>query len=141
MCKTWPAFANGKANKITRIGVVSLISNLQVLRAVAALGVVVYHTNIRINGVHSDLMGVAVFFVISGFIMVYITRQADEGFLLKRLIRTFKAPNSDRATLLDPYRRDTPMVRSWVRQTAFWIMMPRTRSGWESASRNPTGPP
>jgi exopolysaccharide production protein ExoZ len=64
-----------------------LISNLQVLRAVAALGVVIYHTNIRINGVHSDLMGVAVFFVISGFIMVYITRQSDEGFLLKRLIR------------------------------------------------------
>ena len=58
---------------------IGLISNL--------LGVVTYHTNIHINGVHSDLMGVAIFFVISGFIMVYITRETDEDFLLKRLIR------------------------------------------------------
>ncbi|MEY9131934.1 exopolysaccharide production protein ExoZ [Bradyrhizobium diazoefficiens] len=64
-----------------------MISNLQVLRALAALGVVVYHTNIRINGVHSDLMGVAIFFVISGFIMVHITRENADDFLVKRLIR------------------------------------------------------
>jgi exopolysaccharide production protein ExoZ len=64
-----------------------VIYNLQVLRGVAALGVVIYHTDIRINGVQSDLMGVAIFFVISGFIMVHITRETDEDFLLKRLIR------------------------------------------------------
>jgi exopolysaccharide production protein ExoZ len=64
-----------------------MITNLQVLRAVAALGVVIYHTDIRINGVHSELMGVAIFFVISGFIMVHITRGETERFLVKRLIR------------------------------------------------------
>jgi exopolysaccharide production protein ExoZ len=64
-----------------------LISNLQVLRALAALGVVVYHTEIRINGVRSDLMGVAIFFVVSGFIMVHITRENADDFLVKRLIR------------------------------------------------------
>ncbi|WP_198030172.1 acyltransferase [Bradyrhizobium sp. Tv2a-2] len=60
---------------------------MQVLRAIAALGVVIYHTDIRINGVHSELMGVSIFFVISGFIMVHITRGETEDFLAKRLIR------------------------------------------------------
>jgi hypothetical protein len=64
-----------------------MITNLQLLRGLAALGVVVYHTNIRINGVHSDLMGVSIFFVISGFIMVHITRDNADDFLAKRLIR------------------------------------------------------
>jgi exopolysaccharide production protein ExoZ len=64
-----------------------MITNLQLLRGLAALGVVVYHTNLHVNGVHSELMGVAIFFVISGFIMVHITRETDEGFLIKRLIR------------------------------------------------------
>ena len=64
-----------------------MITNLQVLRAVAALAVVVYHTDLHINGVHSELMGVAIFFVISGFIMVHITREGSEDFLLRRSIR------------------------------------------------------
>lgn len=64
-----------------------MITNLQLLRGLAALGVVVYHTNLHINGVHSELMGVAIFFVISGFIMVHITRETDEDFLLRRVIR------------------------------------------------------
>jgi exopolysaccharide production protein ExoZ len=48
---------------------------------------VIYHTNIRINGIHSDLMGVSIFFVISGFIMVHITRESADNFLQKRTIR------------------------------------------------------
>lgn len=64
-----------------------MISNLQVLRAVAALSVVYYHTDFRIFGVHVDMGGVALFFVISGFIMTYISRSSTDGFLSKRLIR------------------------------------------------------
>jgi peptidoglycan/LPS O-acetylase OafA/YrhL len=40
-----------------------MITNLQLLRGLAALGVAIYHTNIRVNGVHSELMGVAIFFL------------------------------------------------------------------------------
>jgi exopolysaccharide production protein ExoZ len=64
-----------------------MITNLQILRAIAALGVVVYHTGLFINGIHSELMGVAIFFVISGFLMVHITRDESENFLVKRLVR------------------------------------------------------
>jgi exopolysaccharide production protein ExoZ len=65
-----------------------VISNLQLLRALAALAVVFYHTDYRFGaGVHTEFQGVAVFFVISGFIMTYITRKDASGFLTHRLIR------------------------------------------------------
>lgn len=65
-----------------------MISNLQVLRGLAALGVVFYHTAFTFNGgVHTEFQGVSVFFVISGFIMTYITRDDSSHFLVQRLIR------------------------------------------------------
>jgi exopolysaccharide production protein ExoZ len=65
-----------------------MISNLQVLRGLAALAVVFYHTAFTINGsVHTDFQAVSVFFVISGFIMTYITRNDTDRFLANRLIR------------------------------------------------------
>jgi exopolysaccharide production protein ExoZ len=65
-----------------------LLFNLQVLRGIAALGVVFYHTDFRLPGDwHTDFSGVAIFFVISGFIMCFITRESADGFLLNRLIR------------------------------------------------------
>lgn len=65
-----------------------MISNIQVLRAFAALAVVFYHTGYFIDGrVHTDFQGVAVFFVISGFIMVHISRKDAGHFLLRRVIR------------------------------------------------------
>jgi exopolysaccharide production protein ExoZ len=65
-----------------------VISNLQLLRALAALAVVFYHTDYRFGAdVHTEFQGVAVFFVISGFIMTYITRKDSSGFLTHRLIR------------------------------------------------------
>jgi exopolysaccharide production protein ExoZ len=64
------------------------IGNLQVLRALAALGVVFYHTDYRIVAdVHTDYLGVATFFVISGFIMCFITKDDADGFLVNRMIR------------------------------------------------------
>jgi exopolysaccharide production protein ExoZ len=65
-----------------------VISNLQLLRALAALAVVFYHTDYRFGAdVHTEFQGVAVFFVISGFIMTYITRKDASRFLMHRLIR------------------------------------------------------
>ncbi|HEY5994811.1 MAG TPA: acyltransferase [Gallionellaceae bacterium] len=67
-----------------------MISNLQALRGLAALAVVFYHTAFTFNGgVHTEFMAIAVFFVISGFIMTYITRDNGDAkyFLTQRLIR------------------------------------------------------
>ena len=65
-----------------------MLFNLQLLRGFAALGVVFYHTDFRLAGDwHTDFSGVAIFFVISGFIMCFITRDDADGFLAKRFIR------------------------------------------------------
>ncbi|MBW8721903.1 MAG: acyltransferase [Polaromonas sp.] len=65
-----------------------MIGNLQLLRGLAALAVVFYHTNYRFaGGVHSDFQGVAVFFVISGFIMTFISRANADFFMVRRIIR------------------------------------------------------
>jgi exopolysaccharide production protein ExoZ len=65
-----------------------MISNLQVLRGLAALAVVFYHTAFTFNGgIHTDFQAVSVFFVISGFIMSYITRADSSQFLQQRLVR------------------------------------------------------
>jgi exopolysaccharide production protein ExoZ len=64
------------------------IANLQVLRGIAALGVVFYHMSFLLPGeLHTEFFGVSTFFVISGFIMCYITRENADGFLRKRLER------------------------------------------------------
>jgi exopolysaccharide production protein ExoZ len=70
------------------------IFNLQILRGLAALGVVFYHTDYRLAGDwHTEFFGVSTFFVISGFIMCFITRDPDGGdahaggFLIRRAIR------------------------------------------------------
>jgi exopolysaccharide production protein ExoZ len=65
-----------------------VIGNLQVLRGVAAIGVVFYHTAYLLaGGQHTDLRGVEMFFVISGFIMCYISQNDGTSFLLKRIVR------------------------------------------------------
>lgn len=65
-----------------------MLFNLQVLRGLAALGVAFYHTDFHLAGDwHTDFSGVAIFFVISGFIMCFITREDADGFLTKRIVR------------------------------------------------------
>jgi exopolysaccharide production protein ExoZ len=83
------------------------IINIQVLRAIAALSVVLAHTASEfpnagtIPRIDAAQSGVDLFFVISGFIMVYVTAirpQTSIGFLSNRLIRI--APNYWFYTLL-----------------------------------------
>jgi exopolysaccharide production protein ExoZ len=65
-----------------------VIYNLQVLRGVAAIGVVFYHTAYLLaGGYHTDFFGVSTFFVISGFIMCFISRADARDFLRNRMTR------------------------------------------------------
>lgn len=64
-----------------------IITNLQALRAFAALGVVFTHTGVDIAGVHTDFQGVAMFFVISGFIIPSIRYRNVGAFCWHRLVR------------------------------------------------------
>ena len=65
-----------------------MIGNIQMLRGLAALSVVFYHTDYRPpGGAHVDFMGVSLFFVISGFIMVHVTRDDASKFFAKRISR------------------------------------------------------
>lgn len=73
------------------------LNNIQALRALAAYMVVVFHLTEFVNQVLPDALdwragqaGVDVFFVISGFIMVFTTRRGDTSpadFLRRRVIR------------------------------------------------------
>lgn len=66
----------------------TLIYNLQVVRAIAAVGVVIFHIDYRfVPQVHTDFLGVATFFVLSGFLMCYITKDEADGFFVSRLVR------------------------------------------------------
>lgn len=64
-----------------------MISNIQLLRALAAMAVVYFHGSYIFGGVHADFKAVAIFFVVSGFIMTLISRERSEGFLINRITR------------------------------------------------------
>jgi len=59
------------------------LDSVQLLRAVAAVAVVLFHIPLFGNGA----WGVDLFFVISGFIMCYVTEDSGRRFLTKRIIR------------------------------------------------------
>jgi exopolysaccharide production protein ExoZ len=59
------------------------LGSVQALRAFAALAVVLYH----VDFIGKGAFGVDVFFIISGFIMCYVTASDRSHFLAKRLIR------------------------------------------------------
>ena len=67
-----------------------MLYNLHLLRVIAALGVVYFHTT-SVAGLKLDWdvgsRGVDVFFVISGFIIAYIGTSKPEQFFVRRLIR------------------------------------------------------
>jgi len=65
-----------------------MINNIQILRAYAAISVVMLHIAYPlIFGIAVGNFGVDVFFVISGFIMAHICATNPDQFLLRRLIR------------------------------------------------------
>src|ERR1035437_260869 len=60
------------------------LDSVQLLRAIAAVDVVAFHTPV-FNAVGS--WGVTLFFVISGFIMCYVTEATGSQFIQKRILR------------------------------------------------------
>ena len=59
------------------------LDSVQMLRAVAAVAVVTHHISLFANG----QWGVDLFFVISGFIMCYVTADSGRHFFTRRIIR------------------------------------------------------
>jgi exopolysaccharide production protein ExoZ len=124
------------------------LQSIQILRAVAALGVLVYHTSRELaertglTGPLSDIVvggaGVDLFFVISGFVMVYASQAlfaqpgAPRYFLLRRIVRIVPLYWATTLLLLlymgAAHRALPPGIESWtgvVASFAFWPY-PRT---------------
>ena len=64
-------------------GLLNKIEIIQVLRFLAAFSVMMVHLPI----IGFGIWGVDIFFVISGFIMMYVTENNQKNFLIKRIIR------------------------------------------------------
>tara|TARA_B100000886_G_scaffold124102_1_gene83613 strand:- start:584 stop:1567 length:984 start_codon:yes stop_codon:yes gene_type:complete len=65
------------------VGLQNKIESIQVLRFFAAFSVMMVHLPVFEFGI----WGVDIFFVISGFIMMYVTKNNEKFFLLKRIFR------------------------------------------------------
>lgn len=61
--------------------------NLQIVRLVAFLGIMLYHMGTLNSHIESLQAGVNLFFCLSGFFAMYSTRTNANGYLCKRLIR------------------------------------------------------
>ncbi|MDP1026692.1 acyltransferase [Sphingomonas sp. KR1UV-12] len=102
-----------------------MIANLQLLRALAAMLVVLFHAREIAPDVaeyplfRGGMCGVDIFFVLSGFVMVYTTERPDQArrFLLRRMLRVappyylivlvaallwMLSPGLFRSTVIDP---------------------------------------
>lgn len=64
-----------------------MLGNLQILRFLAATGVVLLHANFAIGGLHSEFGGVPVFFVISGYVMCLVSNRSAGSFFADRIWR------------------------------------------------------
>ena len=92
--------------------------SIQYLRGLAALGVVAHHTNWTQTGLGAA--GVDLFFVISGFIMAYVSRedQTPLGFLRARALRV--VPLYWIVTLLTVVERGMGDVGHILQSMIFW---------------------
>ena len=82
-----------KASSIdTKTGNGSIIKSLEVIRGVAALSVVLTHAEIHLPAIqYAGVVGVDVFFVLSGFLMLHTFHKDRAGikFLIHRIIRIY----------------------------------------------------
>lgn len=109
------------------------IESIQALRGLSALLVVGYHFQEAINGVYAQgnlgavlfgggWVGVDLFFLISGFVMVFVTEKRTEArftpFVLKRFFRVF--PLAWLATLLFFFARGGTFATLPETKAAYW---------------------
>ena len=71
---------------VARGGRATFLNNIQVIRGLAALAVAIYHTG-PVLGVRTEFQAVAVFFVVSGFIMSHIASNSSLDFSVHRIAR------------------------------------------------------
>ena len=108
-----------------------MIANIQLLRIYAALGVVVLHSGLTFGAPHgSDYNGVAIFFVITGYLMAGFADRGVRGFLLRRLIRL--CPLYWLMTLLTVYLFGGFAWHSWrdVAMSLLFIPHVSQQGGW-----------
>ena len=64
-----------------------MIGNIQILRAFAASGVVIFHENVNFFGVHTEFNGILIFFVLSGYLMCCLRDKSAINFAMDRFWR------------------------------------------------------
>ena len=123
-------------------------NNLQALRAVAALGVVIYHArDIAFFEGHADVLtrlevgqaGVDLFFVLSGFLMVFITEsryRSPTSFMMERgpaHCSTLLADNigscCDRLIFSRPSTRHAPGYVTAIKVAPIYCLRESSRAG------------
>lgn len=76
-----------------------MINSIQILRIIAAFGVVLAHY--KLFGIKAGGFGVDIFFIISGFIIAFVVNYSTKGFMKKRIARV--VPLYALATLLTTF--------------------------------------
>jgi exopolysaccharide production protein ExoZ len=125
-----------------------VLYNLHLLRVIAALGVVYFHTTSTAGlrlGWDIGSRGVDVFFVISGFIIAYIATSKPDQFFVRRLIRVAPfywaatlavfaiarvAPHVFHTTTADPHHLFASLAFIPHMNAATGEMMPTLLLGW-----------
>ena len=109
-----------------------VLTNLQGLRALAALGVVVFHFGLMpATAIHFEVgaSGVDIFFVLSGFIIAHSSARSSRHFLTHRLIRVLPAYwiATLIAALFTLQSMDLAGASDWLVQSLFYLPHPASR--------------
>jgi exopolysaccharide production protein ExoZ len=110
-----------------------VLANLQGLRALAALGVVVFHFGLMPATAipfGTGASGVDIFFVLSGFIVAHSSARSSRHFLAHRLIRVLPAYwiATLIAALFTLQNMDLAGASGWLVQSLFYLPHPEGRS-------------
>lgn len=109
-----------------------MLANLQALRALAAIGVVIFHVGLMPGtGLPFEVgaAGVDIFFVLSGFIIAYSSSLDARQFLPRRLIRVLPAYwiATVIAAAFTLQKMTLPDAADWLVQSLFYLPHPQGR--------------
>lgn len=109
-----------------------MLANLQALRALAAIGVVIFHVGLMPGtGLPFQVgaAGVDIFFVLSGFIIAYSSSRDARQFLPRRLVRVLPAYwiATVIAAAFTLQKMPLPDAADWLMQSLFYLPHPQGR--------------